>query len=67
MNMKVAKLIEVSLITRVIVDEDATDEEMLDTAREQIVEKAKYELYENITLIMDDEENPYDPETDDEV
>ena len=60
--MKVAKLVYISMITRVIVDEGATDEEILDAARPEFLNKVKDEsLGENLEKIVDDEECPYDP------
>jgi hypothetical protein len=59
--MKVAKLVYVSMVTRVIVDEDATDEQIIQAARPQFAEKVQTELGENLEEIVNDEECPYDP------
>lgn len=59
--MKVAKLVYVSLVTRVIVDENATDEQILEAAKSHFIEKVETELGEHLEEIIDDEECPYDP------
>jgi hypothetical protein len=59
---KVAKLVYVSMVTRVIVDEDATDEQIIQASKNNFVEKVLNELGENLEEIVDDEEVPYDPE-----
>lgn len=61
---KIAKLVCVSLMTRVIVDESATDEQILEQAKSQFITKVHTELHENLESIEDDEEMPYDPEFD---
>lgn len=55
---KVAKIVCVSLMTRVIVDEDATDKEISELAKGKFIEKIKGELLENLEEIYDDEECP---------
>lgn len=62
---KVAKLVYVSLMTRVIVDQNASEEEIIEAARVKFLDKVKTELTENIEEIIDDEECPYTPEFDD--
>ena len=57
---KVAKLVLVSFMTRVVVDETATDEQILDLARPKFLEKVIHELHENLEEIKDDTEMPYD-------
>lgn len=57
---KVAKLVCVTMITRVIVDENASDEEILELVGEPFNFKLKYELSENLEYIKDDEEMPFD-------
>jgi hypothetical protein len=57
--MKVAKLVYVSFMTRVIVDEDATEEEILGAARPNFIEKVQTELSENLEEITDDTEMPF--------
>ena len=56
---KVAKLVLVSLMTRVVVDENATDEQILDAARPNFIEKVNTELGENLEEITNDTECPY--------
>lgn len=66
MKKKVAKLVLWSPMTRVIVDEDATYDEIVEAAREKFLDKIKYEYLENIEDVIDDLEVPYDPNTDGE-
>jgi hypothetical protein len=61
---KVAKLVCVSLMTRVVVDEDATEEQIIDAAKHRFIDKLNTEIDENIESIEDDEECPYDPDLD---
>lgn len=61
---KVAKLVAVSLLTRVIVEDTASDEEILDAACPRFIEKISTELSEHLEYIEDDTECPYDPQTD---
>ena len=63
---KVAKLVSVSLITRVIVDENASESEILELAGIRLAEKIQNELTEHLDSIEDDIECPYDPEFDEE-
>jgi len=58
--MKKAVLVSFSLMTRVIVDENATDEEIIAKARPRIQAKINNdELGDNLESIEDDEELPY--------
>ena len=58
--MKVAKLVMVSLMTRVIVDENSTDEQILEKAKARFQAKLdNNELMDNLESIEDDEELPY--------
>lgn len=58
---KKAKLVTISLMTRVIVDEDATDEQILDAAKSNFLDKINNnELMENLDEIVDDNECPYE-------
>jgi hypothetical protein len=59
--MKVAKLVYISLATRVVVDENASEEEILNAARPNFTTKVQDELGEHLEEILDDEECPYDP------
>lgn len=61
---KIAKLVCVSLMTRVIVDTDATESQILLKARGQFIDKIADDLADNIESIEDDEESPYDPKFD---
>jgi len=56
---KVAKLVEISLMTRVVVEENATDEEIVNAAQSKIVDKALNEIHENIGEIYNDDECPF--------
>ena len=66
---KKAKLVSVTLTTRVIVDENATENEIINAASVKLAEKAQNELHENITSddIIDDIECPYDEDFDKEA
>lgn len=57
---KVAKLVYVSLATRVVVDDTATEEAILDEVRGKFIEKIRTELGENLEKIVDDTECPFD-------
>jgi hypothetical protein len=59
MRMKVAKLVYVDLLTRVVVHDDATDDEIIACARQGLINKVLHELNENVTEIKDDTEMPY--------
>ncbi len=53
-----AKLVYATFITRVVVDDNATEDQIIESAIPGIVEKAKNELYDSITEIEDDIEMP---------
>jgi hypothetical protein len=55
---KVAKIVCISLMTRVIVDENATDEEIVLSAKDNFKAKVEGELMDNLEEIYDDEECP---------
>lgn len=59
-----AKLVLWSPVTRVIVPDDATEEEIMKAAKDKFFEKLRDEYLENIEDVIDDEECPYDPEHD---
>jgi hypothetical protein len=61
---KVAKLVYVSLITRVIVDENASDTEILAKAQSKFIEKIETEINEHLESIEDDTECPFDENLD---
>ena len=56
---KVAKLVTISLMTRVIVDENATDEQIVEAAKSKFIEKINNEALENLEDIVEDTECPY--------
>jgi hypothetical protein len=66
--MKTAKIIWVSLATRVIVDtndsEEIVIEKAIEQAKDKFIDKINNELYENIDEIFDDTDCPYDQEID---
>lgn len=62
--MKVAKLVCVSFVTRVIVDENATLDEIMNEARPKLINKVLNELSENLEDVIEDKEQPYNYQTD---
>ena len=62
---KVAKMVVASFITRVVVEDTATYEEILDAAKLRIADKVQTEFDENIESVFDDAEMPYCPDIDD--
>ncbi len=61
--MKVAKLVKVTLMTRVIVDENATEQEIMELAVPKLSENLSDSPFENIDEIIEDKECPFDAET----
>lgn len=61
-----AKLITVQIATRVIVADDATEQDIINIAMPRICSNIESNLCEN-SEITDDTECPYDPETDEET
>lgn len=61
---KVAKLVTVILITRVIVDNNASEEEILEIAKPRLRQKLNDEMFENIESIVNDVDSPYDEKND---
>ncbi len=59
-----AKLVLWSPMTRVIVSDDATYDEIIKAAKDRFFEKLRDEYEENIEDVIDDQECPYDPEHD---
>ena len=58
---KVAKLVTVSFITRVVVEDNATDEQILNEAKKGFQAKLdNNELMDNLEQIRDDEEMPFE-------
>jgi hypothetical protein len=64
---KVAKLVTITMTTRVIVDENASESDVIEQASIKMSEKIQHEFNENLESICEDTECPYDPEYDDEV
>jgi hypothetical protein len=64
---KVAKLVTITMKTRVIVDENASESDVIEQASIKMSEKIQHEFNENLESICEDTECPYDPEYDDEV
>lgn len=60
MSKKVAKLVRVSLVTRVIVDVDATEQEIMELAVPKLSENLMDAPFENLEEIVDDTECPYE-------
>jgi hypothetical protein len=63
---KVAKLVTITMKTRIIVDEDASEVEIIEQASIKMSEKIQHEFNENLESICEDTECPYDPDFDDE-
>jgi len=59
-----AKLVYCSFVTRVVVPDDATEEQIIDLSRSNFIEKIWNDLSENIEEIIDDEEVPYNSKVD---
>ncbi len=57
-----AKLVYCSLATRVVVSNDATEGQIIESAREKFMAKVRNELWENIEDIKDDIECPFSPD-----
>jgi len=55
---KVAKLVYYSFATRVVVEDDATEQDIITESKRRILEKVNNELSENLEEILDDEECP---------
>ena len=58
--MKVAKLVSCNLMTRVIVEENATEDEIIRAAKHNLIYTVNESLGDNIDTIEDDEECPYE-------
>lgn len=59
-----AKLVYCSFMTRVVVPDDATEDQVIEKAKDNLFEKVRNDLHENIEEVIDDEEVPYDPKHD---
>lgn len=65
---KVAKLVAITLTTRVIVDVNATDEEIIDASYKGFQNKLdNREVTESLEFIQDDTECPYDAVYDEDI
>jgi hypothetical protein len=63
--MKVAKLVRVMITTRIIVDDNASEKEIMEIALPRLLDNLYTNAFENIEEIVDDTEVPYDPDMDD--
>jgi hypothetical protein len=64
--MKKAYLVYVSLATRVVVDENATEQDIIELANAQIMDNIIFDgIFENVEEVLDDDECPYDADFDD--
>ena len=63
--MKVAKLVRVMITTRIIVDDNASEKEIMEIALPRLLDNLYTNAFENIEEIVDDTEVPYDQEMDD--
>lgn len=59
-----AKLVYVSLVTRVVVPDNATESQILKLAEARFIDKIQQELNEHVEEIVDDVECPYTPDMD---
>jgi hypothetical protein len=63
---KVAKLVTITMKTRILVDENASESDIIELASIRMSEKIQHEFNENLESIEDDIECPYNPEFDEE-
>ena len=63
--MKVAKLVRVMITTRIIVDDNASEKEIMEIALPRLLDNLYTNAFENIEEIVDDTEVSYDPDMDD--
>lgn len=61
---KVAKLVTMTLTTRVIVEDGTSDDKIISLAIPRFIDKVVNEPNEHIEEILDDEECPYDEQHD---
>lgn len=61
---RVAKLVTITLTTRVVVDENATENDIMALALPRLTDKLINEPFEHLEEIIDDIEVPYDSEWD---
>lgn len=57
---EVAKLVTITLTTRIIVDDNATDDDIMALALPRLSYKLTHEPFEHLEGIVDDNEVPYD-------
>jgi hypothetical protein len=63
--MKKAYLVYVSLATRVVVDENTTEQDIIKLANANILDNIITDgIFENVEEVIEDEECPYDKEFD---
>jgi len=63
--MKKAYLVYVSLATRVVVDENTTEQDIIRLANANILDNIIVDgIFENVEEVIEDEECPYDKEFD---
>ena len=58
---RVAKLVTISLMTRVVVPYNATDEEIMEQTKKQFIQQINSELFDNVISIKKDKEIPFVP------
>ena len=64
--MKKAHLVYVSIATRVVVDENATEQDIIQLANAQIIDSIIVDgIFENVEEVLEDDECPYDADFDD--
>lgn len=61
---RVAKLVTMTLTTRVIVEDGTSDDKIISLAIPRFIDKVVNEPNEHIEEILDDEECPYDEQHD---
>jgi hypothetical protein len=64
MSNKKAYLVKASFMTRVIAEEDAEERDIEELARDRIAMAAREDFFDNVEEVEEDEECPYNPETD---
>ncbi len=64
MKQKIAKLVYATLCVRVIVDSDASEDSIINAAKDKMCCVVRDDLGDNIEDIRDDTECPYDPQND---
>jgi len=63
--MKKAHLVYVSMSTRVVVDENATEQEIIGLANAQIIDNIIFDgIFKNVEEVLEDDECPYDADFD---